>query len=262
MLTKRIETIASFEQEIFRDIKWEYWIRKFSILTYYTSGVFKIDVNIDEEKDELDRDIVGHDVYGAARHLHRPDMDFHRYTRYDELTDEEKKYVNRIGFRSFLNLLNPLIIGKTGFNLTPTTRINAGLGYTMSPFGDFIDETVWLKHKNLHFSLYARQFQNKDYWFPGFGLGVHNYPILPQLSASLIGHVWQQPKDFDFNAVDSFSGGAIDVDVRYFFLVKRDTWLDAFSIDVGFIYKTKGFLPEEPYLDDYYGFRIGTTVRL
>lgn len=39
---------------------------------------------------ELERDIVGHDIWGMIRHIHRPNMEFHRYTTWNELTDEEK----------------------------------------------------------------------------------------------------------------------------------------------------------------------------
>jgi hypothetical protein len=262
MITKRIESIASFEQDIFNNYKWEYWVRKFSILQYYATGLFKYDIDLEEEANELERDIVGHDVYGAARHLHRPTMDFHRYTRYDELTNEERKYVNRLGYRSFLNLLNPLIIGRNNFQLTATTKINAGLGHSMAPFGDFIDENIWLRYKELCFNFYVRQFQNKENWFYGFGLRISDLELFNQISISISGHFWQQPTNFDFNTDNSFTGGAVDTDFRYFIFPKGDIWLDAFSIDVGLIYKSKGFLPEELYLEEHFGFRLGTTIRL
>ncbi len=127
------------------NMKWEYWIRKGGILQYYVTGLFDFDIDLEEEENELERDIVGYDTYGQARHLHRPNMDFQRYTRYDEMTSEEKRYVDRIGWRSLLNLANPMIIGKRNFAITDNIKINGGLGYTMSPFGDFIDETIYLK---------------------------------------------------------------------------------------------------------------------
>jgi len=40
--------------------------------------------------------------------------------------------------------------------------MNVGLGYMMSPFGDFIDENIWLKSGLFNFLFYARQFQNKE----------------------------------------------------------------------------------------------------
>jgi len=177
MLTKRVEAIGSFEQDDFRNYKWEYWIRKVAILQYYLPGLFKYEIDLDEETDELKRDIVGHDLYGATRHLFRPTMDFHRYTRYEELTNEERKFINRIGYRSLLNLLNPLLIGKGNFELNESTKFNIGMGYTMSPFGDFIDENIWIRHKNLNIGLYARQFQNRNNLFNGFGISLNDYQL-------------------------------------------------------------------------------------
>jgi len=135
------------------------------------------EIDLDEETDELKRDIVGHDLYGATRHLFRPTMDFHRYTCYEELTNEERKFINRIGYRSLLNLLNPLLIGKGNFELNESTKFNIGMGYTMSPFGDFIDENIWIRHKNLNIGLYARQFQNRNNLFNGFGISLNDYQL-------------------------------------------------------------------------------------
>lgn len=262
MLTRRVESIASFDMDQFKNIKWEYWIRKLSLLQYYATGLIKYDIDIKLEKNELDRDIVGHDVYGAARHLHRPTMVFHRYTRYKDLTSDEKNYVHRLGYRSFLNLLNPLVYGFINFALSPSLNMNGGLGYTMSPFGDFIDENIWLKYKAMNIHFYARQFQNKQNWFPAFGISLNDYFILRPLSIIVAAHYWQQPQDFDFRTSESFSGGALDVDMRYFFFLTSDNMLKAVSIGLGFIYKSKGYLPEELYLDEHFGFRIGTSVRL
>lgn len=262
MLTKRMESIGGFGQDDFRNYKWEYLMRKFAILQYYVLGLFKYEVDLKEETNELDRDIVGFDTYGAVRHLHRPTMTFYRYTRYEDLTKEERKYVAKIGYRSLLNLLNPLIIGRGNFRLSENTSFNVGMGYTMSPFGDFIDENVWLKHKSMNIGVYIRQFQNKENWFNGFGISLTDYKPFERLSASLSGHFWQQPSNYDFNTSDSFTGGAVDLDLRYFFLNKRNLALKGFSIDLGLIYKTKGFLPEEVYLNEHFGVRIGTTIRI
>jgi len=262
MLTKRVEALGSFEQDDFRNYKWEYWIRKFAILQYYIPGLFKYEIDLDEESDELKRDIVGHDLYGATRHLFRPTMEFYRYTRYADLTAEERKFIDRIGYRSLLNLLNPLLLGKGNFKFNETTKFNIGMGYTMAPFGDFIDENIWIKHRNLNIGLYARQFQNRENWFNGFGISLNDYQLIERLTLTLAGHFWQQPVDYDFNTTNSFTGGAIDTDFRYWFFNKRDNGLSGFSIDLGMIYKTKGFLPEELNLDEKFGVRFGTSLRL
>lgn len=262
MLTKRMESIGSFEKDDFKYYKWEYWLRKLGILQYYVTGLFGFEIDLEEEENELERDIVGYDTYGAARHLFRPDMDFYRYTKYEDLTNKEKKYVHRMGFRSLLNLLNPLMIGKGNFKVGENLSFNIGLGYTMAPFGDFIDENIWIKYKDFNIHGYARQFQNRNNWFHGFGLSLIDFQLHKRILTNITGHFWNQPKDYDFNTNESFSGGAIDLDFRYFFFNKRDIWLNGFSVDLGMIYKTEGFLPEELYFKEKFGLRIGTTIRL
>ncbi|MGQ1948690.1 hypothetical protein ACT3CD_16485 [Geofilum sp. OHC36d9] len=262
MLTKRMETIGSFEKDDFKYYKWEYWFRKLGILQYYVTGLLGFEIDLEEEDNELERDVVGYDTYGAARHLYRPDMDFYRYTKYKDLTSDEKKYVHRMGYRSLLNLLNPLMIGKGNFKAGENISYNIGMGYTMAPFGDFIDENIWIKYKDFNIHGYARQFQNRNNWFHGFGLSLIDLKLHNRIYSNISGHFWNQPDDYDFNTNESFSGGAVDMDLRYFFFNNRGSWLKGFSFDLGMIYKTEGFLPEELYFEENLGLRIGTTIRL
>jgi len=259
MLTVREETIGSFEQDDFNNFKWEYLVRKMAIMQYYLIGLFKYDKDLKEEANELNRDIVGLDTYGAARHLFRPTMPFQRYTRYKELIGEEKRFINRAGYRSLLNLLNPLMVGRYNFKLNDNTRINAGMGYTMAPFGDFIDENVWIKHRNTNLHVYFRQFQNKSTWFPAFGVGLYDYKLTKSLRCDVVGHYWSQPKDFDFRTSRSFSGGAVDATLRYFLFSNLGA-VQAISVDLGLMVKTKGYLPEEVDMEKGVGMRFGLSL--
>ena len=262
LITKKLEETGSFGFDHFTDYKWEYWSRKLSILQYYVLGIIGYEADYIEETNERDRDIVGFDTYGAVRHLFRPKMEYHRYTSYDELTRDEKKFVHRMGYRSLLNLLNPLILGKNGFGLNENIMLNAGLGYTMAPFGDFIDENFWLKTGDLNIEIYLRQFENKTNWFSGFGAALVNLPVTSRFYADIKGHFWQQPEALDFNTSDHFNGGAVDLNLRYFFYSERNVFLKGFSLDLGGIYKTRGFLPGELFLGKHAGLRFGTSVLL
>jgi hypothetical protein len=264
MLTKRIETIGAFGMDTYQFYKLEYLIRKLAILQYYIPGLLKYEIGLKEEKNELERDIVGFDTYGAVRHLFRPTMEFYRYTGYADLTKEEKTFIKRTGYRSLLNLLHPLVIGKERFKLTDHISGTAGAGYTMAPFGDFIDEQVWATFNDeIHVYFYARQFQNRRNWFGGCGGGVLGYSPINCLSIDVQGHFWQQPDKMQFNTDASIVGGAADCALSYFFLYgKQANVKKGVSVDLGFIYKTDGFLPEAMFLDEHIGFRIGTTLRL
>jgi hypothetical protein len=262
MLTTRVETLLAFNEENFNVIKWEYWFRKMSIMQYYLMGLFKYDGGFEEDDNELDRDIVGIDTYGAARHLFRPEMDFYRYTNYSDLEHDEQKFIKRIGYRSLLNLLHPAIFGKPYFQLNQNLCFQIGTGYALAPFGDFIDQNVWITNAKLNIHVYFRQYQNYEKWFPAAGIELHNAQLTDKLAVSLATHYWAQPKNLDFFTTNSFSGAAIDANFRYRILEMSDSKISAISVNLGIVYKTEGFLPENIYLKEHFGMSLGVSLIL
>ena len=138
-------------------------------------------------------------------------------------------------------------------------RINAGLGYTMAPFGDFIDENIWIKYRRMNLHVYLRQFQNKATWFPALGAGLYDVKLTKSLRCDVVGHYWSQPKGFDFRTNKSFSGGAVDATLRYFLFSNMGT-VQAISVDLGVTAKTKGFLPEEVEMNKTVSMRFGLSL--
>ena len=53
------------------------------MVSYYSIGLLKYNVNLAQESNESNRDIAGMDVYGAIRALHNPEMNFKRYIDYE-----------------------------------------------------------------------------------------------------------------------------------------------------------------------------------
>ena len=212
MLATREETLLSFEDERYKNLMVEYLFRKAALLIYFTEGIFKRDSDGPEEADELKRDIVGNDLYGVIRHLFRPTMEYRRYTRYSDLTTAELQYLQRVQRRTFLNLANANLIGIGNFQLTDNLKANLGLGHCMGPFGDFIDEKIWLTYrKNLNVNAYVREFENRDHWFWGVGAGIHDYPVTERLKVSGMAHYWRQPLNLSFNTGTAKAGGAVEL---------------------------------------------------
>ncbi len=263
MLTHREESLFAFDREKVRTLAVEYLMRKAMILQYYLMGFVKYDVDGKEETDELHRDIVGNDVYGIVRHLHRPSMTFQRYTRYADLTGEETDYIRKMGYRSLLNLLNLNIIGIQNIRLSRNLSINLGMGHTMCPFGDFIDVNLWIKYKKkLMIEAYLRKFQNRVNGFPGGGIGVKDYSLTDNFLSSVNIHFWDQPANLSFDDSKAKFGGAVEWVGKYFFQTRQKKQLKGISVDLGLIYKTAGFLPEEVKLQKHFGIRLGTSFAL
>lgn len=258
----RENSLLNFEQESMKVLWIEYFIRKFSMVSYYSIGLLKYNINIEQESNELKRDIAGMDVYGAIRALHNPTMNFKRYVDYDDLLASERQFVKRVGWRSMINLIDPTLFMKKSIKINSTTSLNFNLGYSMSPFGDFIDEHFWIKTNKLKMHLYLRQFQNRTNWFPAFGGDINDISPFKNVYTTLILHGWQQPTNLSFTEKKGDFGGAVDVLCKYRFNVQKKSHLSGISLNVGLIAKTQGFLPEEVEMDQHLGFRLGTSIWL
>ncbi len=261
MLATREETLLAFEEETYRNLMVEYLFRKAAPIIYFTEGLFKRNTDGPEEANELERDIVGNDLYGVIRHLFRPTMEFRRYTRYEDLTDEEHAYLDRVQWRTFLNLANANVIGIRNFRLADNLKGNLGLGHSMGPFGDYIDEKVWLAfpHK-VKVAAYLREFENRYHWFFGAGAGVLGYPLTRHVSASVMLHYWNQPLNLSFISGIGKPGGAVNVSGSYRLMSDGKSYLKYVSLDLGMIYKTVGFLSEETSLNAHFGLRFGLSL--
>jgi len=133
----------------------------------------------------------------------------------------------------------------------------------MCPFGDFIDENLWFRYRDkLNMFVYFRQFQNKTYWFPATGISIVDYPIKNRLVSTFSLHLWEQPEGMNFTTSQGKFGAAGEVLIRYKYYTKNKTNLKALSIDLGMIYKSFGYLPEEIIMKNHFGVRFGTSIYL
>ena len=258
----RTETLLAFDEDNFENLGIDYLTRKASLVGYYLTNIIPgLFSSIEEEENELERDIVGHDLYGAIKNLYRPNEVFYRYTNFDDLSNEEKKFAKKVGWLSLLNLVNPMLLGTNNFKVNKNLKANAGLGYTMAPFGGFLDENFWLNFKDrykIHF--YLRQFHNKDNLFLGTGIKLFNYSLFTDkviLNSEF--HYWNQPENLDFFTSTSKSGVGGAVDVGYNILNEGK---DASSLylNLGVSHKTQGFVPEYASLDKRTMFNLGVSL--
>jgi hypothetical protein len=260
-LALRSNTLLTWDKEATGALWMEYFVRKVYVTAYYAMVLAGGSAgDLKEEANELDRDIVGDDVLGAIRHLHRPDMDFHRYTKFDEMTDEEKQFSKRVGYRSLINLVDPMMWKRRGFIFNNGLKFNFAGGYGMAPFGDFIDEHFWLKAGNINAHAYLRQFQNRNTWFPAAGVEFGYIPITSWLVSDVAVHGWQQPQNIDFNTTAGRWGGAVDAMFRFKLpaFAKKDNL--SLSLNLGITAKTQGYLLEEMALDSHVGLRFGVSI--
>jgi hypothetical protein len=252
----------------------DYLSRFLSIYPYLNSGVtdslyeqlgLSTSNPIDkEESNELERDIVGHDVYGMIHHLFEPTAQYQRYIEYNEMTDAEKEFSLRIGLRSYINwidLISLLILQRYNVSLSDSLLISGSTGYCIAPFGDFIDENIYLRIHDICLAVYARQYENRAHWFPAFGVQLVSYYPVDWLHITAGGHFWIQPEGLDFNTAVGKVGGAGELELQFLLPTASQSGLDGFGFSLGFLYKTAGFMPEIESHDSDFRISAGLVVR-
>lgn len=261
---RKMDAFYGFDEENHNIMHADYLMRKFGTGYYYLTTLFSSKSGAKETNEaELDRDIVGHDLYGMIRHLHRPSMLFYRYTERSDLTTEEISYANRIGIMSFLNFVNPNIWKNGNFNLSNRVIANFSVNYSLAPFGDFVEQNAYLNIKDKYkINPYFRQYFNKSYTFFAGGINLHNYTFHNDkflLNSSL--DFWEQPKNLDFRKKESEFGFGLKSE----FAVRFSSWNDntkATYFNIGASYKSNGFIPEAPSLKEDFRIHLGFVIAI
>ena len=208
----------SFEEENHKYVKMDLFARNVGVASYYLTSFINRKFSLNEnEIPELERDIVGHDIWGMIRHIHRPNMEFHRYTTWNELTDEEKKYANKTAIFSLINLANPNLFNINNFKLKNGNKIGFNIGYSLSPFGDYFAENIYYHDlkKGIKLNPYFIQYFNKNNFFFGTGIKLHNYTINNKFLLNSSLDVWNQPKDLSFTNSKGEYGIGGNINVAY-----------------------------------------------
>ncbi|MBP4142535.1 hypothetical protein J3S90_12050 [Flavobacterium sp. P4023] len=261
---KKSDAFLNFNEEKNEVLYPDYIMRKLGTQFYYLTNLFTMKPGIKEEDDpELERDIVGHDLYGMIRHLHRPTMEFYRYTERGDLTTEEKAYARRMGYMSFFNFLNPNIWKRIEYNLSKEVEANFSVNYSLAPFGDFVEQNVYLTIKGKYkINPYFRQYFNKSYTFLAGGINLHNYTFRDGkflLNSSI--DFWEQPKNLEFRNKE----GKFGFGLRSEFAVRFSNWntnTKSAYFNLGASYKTDGFIPESPSLKEDFRIHLGFVLAI
>lgn len=245
----------------------DYFLRDIHVMSYMMSANGK-GLQIDEEENELARDIVGDDVSGMIHHLYNPTAEYHRYFSPADFSKEEKKFAQRIFAKSFLNVpvISPLIFGKYAFGLGENVNLSFNTGYALAPFGDFMDENVYIRVKDvmngpLDMIFTARQYQNKDTWFPAFELKCQQFSPLSWLTLNASASLWWQPEDLSFTTDKSFVGGSFEFGCNVYPFEKAENAKYDFGFNLNCMYKTKGFQTEVMSLDKGFCVTAGLCIK-
>ncbi len=190
------------------------------------------------QENELDRDIVGHDVYGFVRHLFtRNDISYQRrYSNRDLFSAEEKRYHKKVRRRAWLNFLDSNLFrwwfqwDIAGYDTS------VGFNYYLSPFGDVTDLNILAASAKNRGKITIRQMRNHERNFYGLQLKDYRRPLGDKFWLTSSINLWQNPENSDFFSRKSIFGWAAEFKLEY----ALNRWV---NISAGLLSKSKGFLP-------------------
>lgn len=249
---KKEDNLFNFGEETYGVLYGDYLARKIGSQFYYLTLLFKSKAGIKEiDTPVLERDIVGNDLYGMIRHLHRPSTDFYRYTEYNDLTIAEQNFAKRIGFLSILNFLNPNLWRGKKYNFSHNTIGTGSISFSLTPFGYFTEQNAYLIIKDKYkVNPYFRQYFNKSSTFLAGGIKLHNYVFNNDkflLNSSI--DFWEQPKNLEFRTNENQFGFGVKSELALRFSNWNDNSKSAY-FKIGAAYKTDGFIPELPSIKE------------
>lgn len=175
-----------------------------------------------KETNQAKRDTGGSDCTGWTYDLFHPDEPYgargphpagngiRRYRTWSELTGREQGYLGQQRSLSFLNFLDPTLLGFSDFQMG-RLRFNAHIRHVPTSFGHEIALDGFLEVDQLRLFVSAQNFFNYEHWFPGLSAQLWRYPFPVygnrSLAVSMTLNGWLQPDDQRFFASMPELGG-------------------------------------------------------
>ena len=214
-----------------------------------------------------DRDFVGWDFTPWVYDLHRPDEPYEARGRHPSgvgidraikttsLTDEEYRYLERMGRMQYLNFLSPFMIGINRIRLNDQTAFNVAVRHYLNSFGYDLTADFFIDHREKQYLVSLHGYRNKYRLLPGVEVERSPYvvringqkPLLLQPAMLL----WLQPNGFYDRKARP--GGLFRVQGSY----ALDNIWRIVAVAEG---KTNGWVAGNPYLDAKAGFRFGVSA--
>jgi hypothetical protein len=190
----------------------------------------------------LHQRIANISVFSFAKHIFNDSIKFQRNIAYADLSQQERSYLSRVGWLSFVNLVSNFIVGTRSFPFNKNTEMAFSLSQLLSPIGEVYNQDFWFRKKGgSNIKVTFREYVSWQSVFPGVGLKFFDWGLRPKFSADLSTECWVQPTKF-IDKVGHF-GGAGELTFKYVSAPRRKTNIKKISFDLSAMYKSNGFVP-------------------
>jgi hypothetical protein len=195
----------------------------------------------------------------SARGIHPSGNGIARYITWEQLSDDERQYLTKQVYLSFLNLSSPLLAGVNAFPLAKTGfEWNIAIYHYRTSFGSDVPVQIFLKKAPFNMLFTWHSYQNYHNYFPAIEAELFEFPLqfTPKFGLLLSPRVMigVQPRDQEFKTkeVDFFGllGARVDFVIDKHILPFID-----FSV------KTAGWVAGNEYLNAHAGVTLGVSMR-
>jgi hypothetical protein len=195
----------------------------------------------------------------SGRGTHPSGSGVARYITWAQLNDDERQYLVKQGWLSFLNYFSPLYYGFNSFPLGKTgIEWNFALRHYLTPFGSDVPAQILLKKAPFNMLFTYHSYQNYSNYFPAIEAELVEFPLqfTPKFGLLLSPRVLLgiQPKDQQFKTSDPEFLGLLGLRV--------DFGLSRHVLPfVDFSAKTGGWIAGDEYLESNVSFKAGVSLR-
>ena len=192
-----------------------------------------------------------------VKYLFEPNAKFTQEVLSEDLTFEQRKFLNVSSLKSWINLLSPALFSLSQVSIGSHWKVAASLGYLRTPIGEQIEEAFWIRYKeNLH-NISIKQFLGYSTFGWGIQYKFYDFPLAQDLK--LTSHVegWLQPETF--LSKDLFLGGKLGQELVYSIKVNSQK---SINISAGYEWKSKGFSYDNNRMKPSLDFKLGIAYSL
>jgi len=199
-------------------------------------------------------DLVLPDEPYEARGTHPSGSGIDRYRVWSDLPEESKEVLTLVTRLSWLNFLDPNLLGINGFAVGEHT-MNAAAGMIWTPWGYTVDTRGRLLTGQVLWSADLALGMNRELVMPILTVGADRLPITDRLSADLQLSAWLQPENLRWDDEKAAPGGRVALGARY----ALRPWL---ALRVESMAKTQGWVMGEVSLQPELAGRLGLDFEL
>jgi len=195
-----------------------------------------------------------------VKYLFDQNSSFESHITSEQLTTDEKHFLKRTAYLSWLNILSPQLLGFSKFNISDYLKFTFSVNYLRVPFGEMVEQNIWLTYEKQLNGLFFRQYINNNKASFGLGYKLYDTPIQRNIYLTSTVDYWLQPKNLNFYDESLKSGIHLGQEIEYRCFENRFSKLNKISVYAGYDFKTNGYLPENLSVKKQFKINIGAKI--